>query len=177
MTVEAGSRRALVVGSVAVAAAGADQLTKTVALASLAPGGVFTCTSADVPARHVVFTLWWALTCNSGAAFGLGKGVTPLVEVVVVVLVCALVLASRRATGRLQGIGAGLLLGGAVGNLVDRVARGNGGAVLDFVDAVRVGQRDLWPVFNVADACIVVGAAVLALGWVHRNDAPAAADG
>ncbi|HET9691584.1 MAG TPA: signal peptidase II [Acidimicrobiales bacterium] len=166
-------RRAGLVVAVAAAAAGLDQVTKTVAISTLARGGVLDCAAPDAPPRHAIWTLWWVLTCNSGAAFGLGRGVTPVVEVVVVGLVAALVVSGRRATGRLQAVGTGLLLGGAVGNLVDRVARGNGGAVIDFIDAVRVGAHDRWPVFNVADACIVCGAAALAVGWGRRPDAGA----
>jgi signal peptidase II len=56
-------------------------------------------------------------------------------------------------------VGLGLVLGGAVGNLTDRVIRGPGfsGEVVDFLDL------QVWPVFNVADSAIVVGAALLLL--------------
>ncbi|MGH9059697.1 MAG: signal peptidase II, partial [Acidimicrobiales bacterium] len=57
----------------------------------------------------------------------------------------------------------GLLLGGAVGNLVDRLVRHHHGGVVDFIDAVRIGGTDYWPIFNVADAAIVVGAVGLVL--------------
>ena len=165
----AGSRRLALIAVVAVAVAAADQVTKTIAVATLAPGGVFDCAAPDPPGRHVLGPLWLTLTCNSGAAFSLGRGATPVVEVIVVALVVALVVVGRRAAGRLQNVGTGLLLGGAVGNLVDRVARGNGGAVLDFIDAVRLGTHDRWPVFNVADAAVVCGAVALALGWQRRG--------
>jgi signal peptidase II len=57
----------------------------------------------------------------------------------------------------------GLLLGGAVGNLVDRLIRHHHGAVIDFVDL------RWWPVFNVADASITIGAILLVLsGLTHR---------
>ena len=116
--------------------------------------------------RHLVATLWLSPTINPGAAFGLGRGVTPVIEVIVVVLVVALVVFGRRA-GQVGGwpgvVALGLLVGGAVGNLVDRLARHNHGGVVDFIAVARVGARDWWPVFNVADACVVVGAAVLAV--------------
>ena len=51
----------------------------------------------------------------------------------------------------------GLLLGGATGNVVDRVFRGHGGAVVDFIDL------QWWPVFNVADTCVVTGALLFVL--------------
>jgi signal peptidase II len=164
-----GSRRRLaVVGVIALAVAGADQVTKTLAIHYLAPGGRLDCATTIVAPRHVVWTLWWELTCNSGAAFGLGRGVTPVVEVVVVALVAGLLLAGRRAARGAPAsvlVGIGLLLGGSIGNLVDRVARGNGGAVVDFVDIARIGSRDYWPVFNLADSAIVVGAVLLVVGY------------
>ena len=50
----------------------------------------------------------------------------------------------------------GLVVGGALGNLADRVVRGNHGAVVDFI------ALHFWPTFNVADSCIVIGSAILA---------------
>ncbi|MBO0747078.1 MAG: signal peptidase II [Acidimicrobiaceae bacterium] len=140
----------------AAAVVAVDQVTKTVALDHL-----------RVP-RHVVGPLWLELTFNSGAAFGLGRGATPVVEAVVVALIGALVIFARRATRRAGPwvlAGSGLLIGGAFGNLADRLFRSHGGAVIDFIDAAQVGGRQLWPVFNVADASIVVGAIVLAVGY------------
>lgn len=165
-----GRYRLALAAAIAAATAGVDQLTKTLAVRHLA-GGHLTCPATAAP-RHVVGTLWWVLTCNGGAAFGLGHGATPVVEAVVVVVVAALLLAGRRAArapGRLLLVGLGLLVGGAAGNLVDRLGRGNGGAVIDFIDAVQVGRHELWPVFNVADAAIVVGAVLAATGWARRG--------
>ena len=143
----------------------ADQVTKTWALHHAAAG------------RHVIGPLWLVLTFNSGAAFGLGSGVTPVVEALAVLLVVGLALAGRRARFRVGWVGLaglGLVLGGAVGNLADRVLRHNHGAVIDFIDAARIGHRDWWPVFNVADAAIVVGAALLVIGASRRGPAPKA---
>ena len=67
-----------------------------------------------------------------------------------------------------MAVGLGLLLGGAAGNLTDRVFRHNHGAVIDFIDAARFGSRDWWPVFNVADAAIVVGVVILVLSYRRR---------
>jgi len=122
--------------------------------------------------RHVFGTLWIYPTLNKGAAFGLGQGVTPFIEAAVVVLVAGLLVFGRRASRAATmpvSIGLGLLFGGAVGNLVDRVIRDNGGAVIDFIDALRVGHRDWWPTFNVADASIVIGAILLVLVFVRRR--------
>jgi signal peptidase II len=139
----------------------ADQVTKTWAL------HLPTTSIAGEPAfgRHIVGSFYLDLTFNSGAAFGLGRGVTPIVEGVVVVLVGALLLAGRRASRRpavLASLGLGLVVGGALGNLADRVLRHHGGAVIDFFNVAQVGNHEYWPVFNVADSCIVVGAILLA---------------
>jgi signal peptidase II len=163
------SARQLLIPAVAVAVLAADQATKTWALHHVpaAPGG-----------RHVIGPLWLVLTFNSGAAFSLGRGVTPFIEAVVVVLVACLLVFSRRASRAASAptaIGLGLLLGGAAGNLTDRVFRHNHGAVIDFVDAARIGSRDWWPVFNVADAAIVVGVIILVLSYRRRPSAVSSA--
>jgi signal peptidase II len=150
----------IVVAAVVVA----DQLTKSWAQGSLVRDGL-------PAARHLVGPLWLDLTYNSGAAFGLGRGVTPVVESIVVIIVGWLLLASRRAARSdswLAAVGLGLLIGGAAGNLIDRFVRHNHGAVIDFIAALRIGSKDWWPVFNVADAAIVIGVVLLAVGFVRR---------
>jgi signal peptidase II len=145
-----------------------DQVTKTLALHHLA-----------VP-HHVVGTLWLELTFNSGASFGLGRGVTPVVEAVVVLLVVGLLVVGRRASRRASlpaMVGIGLLVGGAVGNLTDRVVRHHHGAVIDFIDIAQVGGRELWPVFNVADSAIVVGAIVVVSSYSRGGRRPGPATG
>jgi signal peptidase II len=150
----------------------ADQVTKTWALHLPAT------TISGEPAfgRHVVGSIYLDLTFNAGAAFGLGRGVTPIVEGVVVVLVAALLLAGRRASrrpGMAGSLGLGLVVGGALGNLADRVLRHHGGAVIDFFNVAQVGNHEYWPVFNVADSCIVVGAVLLAYRY-SRSSGPGA---
>lgn len=158
--------RQLLIPAVALAVLLVDQASKTWALHQVppAPGG-----------RHLVGSLWLVLTFNSGAAFSLGRGVTPFVEAIVIVLVVWLVVFSRRA-GRdasvPRAVGLGLLLGGAAGNLTDRIFRHDHAAVIDFIDVARFGDRDLWPVFNVADAAIVVGVVVLLLTYRSRPAKP-----
>ena len=160
--------RRLLIPSVAAVVVVVDQVTKTWALDHAQYG------------RHVVGPIWLALTFNSGAAFSLGRGVTPVVEAVVVVLVVWLLASSRRASQAAsvpRMIGFGLLLGGAIGNLIDRVFRHHGGAVIDFIDAVRIGTRSWWPVFNVADSAIVVGVVVLLATYLKSARPGAGADG
>ena len=152
--------RRLLIPGVAALVVIADQASKTWALHHLPPD------------RHLVGPVWLVLTFNSGAAFSLGRGVTPIVEAIVVVLVVWLLVFSRRASRVAsvpQAVGLGLLLGGAAGNLIDRIFRHHHGAVIDFLDAVRVGSHDWWPVFNIADAAIVVGVIILILSFVLRS--------
>jgi signal peptidase II len=85
-------------------------------------------------------------------------------------IVAVIVRTARRLRSRAWAVTLGLLLGGALGNLADRLLRAPGplrGHVVDFVDLQWHG-RSVWPVFNVADAAIVTGAllAVL-LSWRH----------
>lgn len=136
---------------VATLVAVADQLTKAWALVALDDGPV-----------DLVGSLRLNLVFNRGTAFSLGgERLGPLIAVVTVVVAVVLLRAVWTAGSRLAGAAAGLVLGGAVGNIIDRAFRGDGGffdgAVVDFVDL------QWWPVFNLADASIVVGAVVYVL--------------
>jgi signal peptidase II len=75
------------------------------------------------------------------------------------------VLASRNLPGRAPAVALGLVLGGAAGNLTDRLIRGSGlgGEVVDFIDF------HVWPVFNAADSAIVIGAVVLVFLGFRRD--------
>jgi signal peptidase II len=129
-----------------------DQLTKHWALNALADGKVI----------DVVGSLRFSLHFNTGVAFSLGSdsGLGPWISVLAVGVVVAI---SLGATSRLPlgAVASGLIAGGAVGNLIDRGLRGDDGflhgAVVDFIDL------QWWPVFNVADAAIVVGAVLLVI--------------
>lgn len=91
---------------------------------------------------------------NPGAAFSLGEGATLLFTAVAIVVVVVILRVSRRLGSTGWAVSLGLLLGGAAGNLVDRLLRSPGpgrGAVVDFIDF------QVWPSFNVADSGIVVG--------------------
>jgi signal peptidase II len=97
---------------------------------------------------------------NSGAAFSFAQGATVLFTAVAVAVAIVIVRTARRLGSTPWGVCLGLLLGGAVGNLVDRIFRSPGpgrGAVVDFLD-FRV-----WPVFNLADSAIVVGGVLAVL--------------
>ncbi len=112
---------------------------------------------------EVVWTLQLNLAFNNGMAFGQGTGFGPLIGVVATLVIVFLLVSVRDQTSRLSTVGMGLLIGGAAGNLIDRLFRGDGfldGAVVDFVDL------QWFPIFNVADICVNVGAALLILGSV-----------
>lgn len=103
---------------------------------------------------------------NTGSAFSLFQAFTPLLAVVAVVVAVVLVRAVRRTRDLLMVVGLSLILGGAIGNLIDRLFRAPGflrGAVVDFV---HVGE---FPTFNVADSAITVGAVLIAT-WAVRAD-------
>jgi signal peptidase II len=104
-------------------------------------------------------------TTNSGGAFGLFGGQPWLFFTASLAVCVAIVLASFRLSGSLSAVGLGLLLGGAVGNLADRVINGAGlrGRVVDFI------HLHLWPVFNLADTAIVIGAILIVLHGLHRR--------
>jgi signal peptidase II len=99
---------------------------------------------------------------NEGVAFGLGGDIpAAAIGATILVLLCLLVfLAARSRTGWLIWLPAALLIGGALGNLSDRV---RDGAVTDFIDL------PLWPTFNLADVSIVVGVLLL-LFDIERGD-------
>jgi signal peptidase II len=148
--VDAARRRGgLLLWSIAVAAFLVDRLTKLWAERALAE-----------PRDLIDGVLALRFTTNSGGAFSLGDR-APLVFAVAAIVVCAAIaITSFRSRPAMQGIALGLILGGASGNLLDRLLRGPGlsGRVIDFIDL------HVWPVFNLADASIVLGAVLLAIG-------------
>ena len=137
--------------AVAAVVVAVDQATKWLALDRLAGG------------REVdlVWTLRLRLVFNRGGAFGLGSRFAPVIALVGVAVGVGLLRGRHQLVGVLPLVAAGMVVGGAIGNLLDRVLRDGhgflGGAVVDFVDV------QWWPVFNVADSAICVGAVVLAL--------------
>jgi signal peptidase II len=112
---------------------------------------------------------------NTGAAFGLFASVDSSLKaillnsiaVIVFLIVSAYALRSSHKSIRLQ-VGLALILGGAVGNLLDRVRFGY---VVDFLDFAISGHH--WPAFNVADSAICIGVALLFLDMLGSEDEPA----
>lgn len=97
---------------------------------------------------------------NSGAAFSILQGAGSFLVLAIIVAVIVILLAIRTSDGWWETLSLGLVLGGAVGNLVDRLTRGPGfsdGGVIDWIDP------SFFPTFNVADASITTGVALLLL--------------
>lgn len=123
---------------------------------------------ADRPPLDVIpGLLRFVYTTNSGGAFSIGQSAPWLFAGATLLVSVAIVVASFRLTHRWIAVALGLVLGGALGNLADRVLRGEGlsGRVVDFID-VRV-----WPVFNLADSAVVVGAILLAFSAILYREA------
>jgi signal peptidase II len=148
---------------------GVDLATKLIAAAQLVPQHV----PHEIIGNHLRLTLVY----NPGAAFGLNLGIYSR-WIFMALTIGALVILGRLYQATRQGdllrtLALGLVCGGAVGNLIDRVRSATG--VVDFID---VGIGDLrWPTFNVADMAVSVGAFLLA--WVlwgeERSSAPVVA--
>src|SRR3954454_8377614 len=155
-------RRVLVVGLLATAGVvlALDQLAKAWAVRTLADGR-----SIQVVGELVQLRLFR----NPGAAFSFATGTTWIFTLIATIASIAIVRASRHLGSPLWALTLGLLLGGALGNLVDRLFREPGfpqGHVVDFIDLPRLF------VFNVADASITAAAALIALlsWWGVRVD-------
>ena len=147
-----GARRRRIATTAAVAAlvVTADQITKSLAVADLASHSV-----------HVLGPFSFRLAYNTGVAFSVGTGLTGPIIIVAVALVLAIGWMARGVPTTTAAIAFGLVLGGATGNLSDRLFRGHHGGVVDFI------YTRFWPTFNVADSCIVVGCFLLTIAFVR----------
>ena len=144
-------RRAGVLAVVAVLAVAADVTTKLAVVAHL---------EGREPVRLLGGLVTLEASRNSGAAFSFAEGATVVFTAVAVAVVVVIIRTSRRLGSTPWAVTLGLLLGGAVGNLLDRLFRAPGigrGAVVDFIHLPH------FAVFNVADSCITVGAVLAVL--------------
>jgi signal peptidase II len=129
----------------------ADVVTKVVAVEVLA-------NSPAIPVVGDLLTL--RLTRNPGAAFSLGTSATFALSVISIVVVIVVTVLGRRVASPMWAVALGLLLGGAAGNLTDRLLREPApmrGHVVDFLELPN------WPVFNLADSAIVLAAGLIIL--------------
>jgi signal peptidase II len=146
----------------------ADQLTKSWAVSRLSSDPF----DAGI---HVLGSLRFKLAFNSGMAFSKGEGKGKIIGAIALVIVGSMVWFARSVHDTLSRIAIGLVIGGALGNLSDRVFRAGvegvpkgflGGRVVDFV---YVGW---WPTFNVADSCVVIGGILLAIATLRLPTEP-----
>jgi len=117
------------------------------------------------PERILDGLVYLQLVRNPGAAFGLATGMTWLLTLIALGVVVAIVRVAERLHSRGWAVALGLVLGGALGNLTDRVFRYPGifrGWVVDMISVFAPDGR-VWPVFNAADSAICTGGALLVL--------------
>ncbi len=133
-----------------------DQLSKTWAVSALTDGHVI----------NIVGSLRFALGFNSGFAFSQGQSLGPFIGIVALVAIALLMRAMLRAHSALAAYGLSGIVAGAIGNVSDRLFRESGflhGRVVDFIDL------QWFPVFNVADSAISVGACLLIIAMVRES--------
>ncbi len=122
-----------------------DQVTKVIAVATLSDGNV------SLIGEFLELTL----VRNPDAAFNLLRGAGALIGLLAIAAAVVILMVIRKTERRIDAVILGLILGGALGNLIDRLVRDGvnlSGRVIDFVDF------SFWPTFNVADSAITVGA-------------------
>lgn len=149
-------RRVAVFAAVAVIVVTLDVVSKVLVVANLRP---------DEWVRILGGVFYLGLARNSGAAFSLGTGFTVILSVVALGVIAVIVRTASRLRSTGWAVALGLILGGAVGNLADRVFRSPGvfrGRVIDWISLF--GPRgEHWPIFNLADSAIVCGAILAAI--------------
>jgi len=127
-----------------------DLITKIIAVATLTPGE-----SPSILGGLVYFSL----IRNPGAAFSMATGMTWLLALVAIVVVIVIIRMAPKLRSTPWAVSLGLVLGGAIGNLIDRIFRSPGflqGHVVDFV-SVFGPNAEYFPIFNVADSAITIG--------------------
>ena len=153
-------RRPWIVAGVAAVVVLVDQLTKSWAVDRLSPEGS--------PGIHVVGSLDLQIAFNRGMAFSRGQSAGPIIACVAILIVGAMVWFARSVEDRLSLVLIGMVIGGALGNLSDRVFRAGdgflGGRVVDWITV------HWWPTFNVADSGVVVGGIALAIVLMRQPD-------
>jgi signal peptidase II len=152
------ARRQLLVAGLVVGIVLLDQVTKVWVVAAL----------SDEPQSIIGDTVELRLSRNPGGAFSILTGFTPLLAVLAVIVAIVLVRVAQRMTDPVMLVALSLVLGGAVGNLLDRIFRAPGFLRGEVVDFIRIGA---FPSFNVADSAITIGAVLLVVwGWRDRDE-------
>lgn len=166
------ARALAVLGGTAVVALVADVVTKQLAVAHL---------TGREPVKLFGGALYLLLVRNSGAAFSLGTGYTFIFPVITLLVVGWITWMALRLRSLPWAVALGLVLGGALGNLMDRLFRPPGpfvGHVVDFLSLFDDAGR-VWPVFNLADSALCVGVVIAVLLELtgRRRDGTRADDG
>lgn len=154
MPVSPGRQRIALLAATASVALLLDVLSKVIVVALL---------EGQPPLKLLGGTVYLDVYRNSGAAFSLATGLTWLLSLIALGVVVVIIRLAPRLRSAGWAFGLGLVLGGALGNLVDRLLRAPGplrGHVVDFLSLLAPGGS-VWPVFNLADSAIVCGGLLL----------------
>jgi signal peptidase II len=141
----------------------ADQATKYLVASNLPLGGTWSPLTGPLPLFQIVHAY------NTGAAFGLFQNMSPAFIAVAIIVSAGIIVYARQLRGDqlLLGAAIGLMLGGSLGNLIDRLRLGH---VLDFID-IGIGTTR-WYTSNLADASIVLGVILLGLAMLREERHP-----
>ena len=148
------SRTRLIAGFIVAGVVILDAATKIWAVAALSDGPVYL----------IHYSVGFVLARNTGAAFSLVRSATPVLALLAIGATVVLGRTIARTSDTVLVVGLSLFLGGAIGNLIDRFTRAPGflrGGVIDFV---KVGA---WPLFNVADSAITIGAILVLIAVIR----------
>ena len=139
-----------------------DQVTKHWALNALDNGRTV----------DIFWTLRFNLVFNSGMAFSKGQGLGRFIGLLAIGVAVWLWLSLRKVSTTIGVVGTAMLIGGAIGNVIDRLFRGDAwlrGSVVDFIDL------QWFPVFNIADSSVTIGAIVLIYSSIVASRSKASA--
>jgi signal peptidase II len=150
-----------IIVAVAAVIVALDQWSKHWAVGSLSDGHIV----------DVISTLHFKLSFNSGMAFSTGSGLGPIIGILAIGVTIGMIIWQLRMvrageSSRFMLVVTGMIVGGAWGNVVDRLFRGEAwlrGSVVDFIDL------QWWPVFNIADAAVTVGVILMFLAAVFAR--------
>jgi signal peptidase II len=150
-----------IIVAVAAVIVALDQWSKHWAVGSLSDGHIV----------DVISTLRFKLSFNSGMAFSTGSGLGPIIGILAIGVTIGMIIWQLRMvrageSSRFMLVVTGMIVGGAWGNVVDRLFRGEAwlrGSVVDFIDL------QWWPVFNIADAAVTVGVILMFLAAVFAR--------
>ena len=148
----------VIVSLVAASVIAVDQVTKTLAETNLQTHSV-----------KILGPLSLNLFYNSGVADSIGSGNARIIIIIELLVIAGIILYVRRIRSPGLAVGFGMVIGGALGNISDRLFRHNHGSVIDFI------HTGFWPTFNLADSAVVIG--IIVILFASRSKGSAAAGG